>query len=106
MFKKTDSKRSTLYAGFAGVAALALLTACGGGETAPEEEPTAPGGQEDPAQQDPTGESPAEEPMESPGEESPMGDSPAEEGEDVEGAGENDATSTLGFVGNTVSWAL
>lgn len=116
MFKKTDSKRSTLYAGFAGVAALALLTACGGGETAPEEEPTEPGGQEDPAQQDPTGESPAEEPMESPGEgspmgespgeESPMGDSPAEEGEDVEGAGENDATSTLGFVGNTVSWAL
>ena len=66
MFKKTDSNRSKLYAGFAGVAALALFTACGGDEPAPEEEPADPGveqedpAQEDPAQEDPMGESPAE----------------------------------------------
>ena len=93
VFKKTDSNRSKLYAGFAGVAALALFTACGGDEPAPEEEPADPGvEQEDPAQEDPMGEDPAEgdspaegeapaegdDPAEDPAQEDPMGESPAE----------------------------
>lgn len=128
MFKKTDSNRSKLYAGFAGVAALALFTACGGDEPTEEESPADPGvEQEDPAQEDPMqedpaeGDSPAEEdPMgESPAEEDPMGESPAEgdspaeedpmggeEGAEVEGAGEDNATSLAGLAGNTVSWAV
>ncbi|WP_022869216.1 hypothetical protein [Yaniella halotolerans] len=133
MFKKTDSNRSKLYAGFAGVAALALFTACGGEEPAPEEEPADPGvEQEDPAQEDPMGEDPAEAPAEGdapaedPAEEDPMGESPAEgetppegdapaedpmggeteEGAEIEGAGEDNATSLAGLAGNAVSWAL
>ena len=122
MFKKTDSNRSKLYAGFAGVAALALLTACGGDEPAEEESPADPGvEQEDPMQEDPAGEDPAEEdPMgedpagEDPAEEDPMGEDPAgedpmgEEGGDaeIEGAGENNATSLVGLAGNAVSFAL
>lgn len=39
VFKKIDSNRSKLYAGFAGIAALTLFTACGANEPAPEEEP-------------------------------------------------------------------
>src|SRR5690625_5573675 len=86
----TESKRSKLYAGFAGVAALALFTACGDDTTTPEEE--------EPAQDPTMEEAPAEDPMqESPAEEDPMEESPAEEGADVEGAGENNATSTLGL---------
>ncbi|GAA2036950.1 hypothetical protein GCM10009720_16930 [Yaniella flava] len=97
MFKKTDSNRSKLYAGFAGVAALALLTACGGDEPAEEESPADPGvEQEDPMQEDPAGEDPAEE--------DPMG----EEGgaAEIEGAGEDNATSLVGLAGNAVSFAL
>ena len=106
VFKKTDSKRSKLYAGFAGVAALALFTACGGDDTTPEEEPVDPGVQEDPAE-DPNQEAPAEDPMQEDPAEDPAEDPMGEEGgTDVEGAGENDATSTLGFAGNSVSWAL
>ena len=100
MFKKTDSNRSKLYAGFAGVAALALFTACGGDEPTEEESPADPGvEQEDPAQEDPMGESPAE--GDSPAED-PMG----EEGAEIEGAGEDNATSLAGLAGNTVSWAV
>ena len=94
MSNMTDSKRSKLYAGFAGIAALALLTACGGDDTAPEEEP---GTQEEPAE-DPNME-------ESPMEQDPAED-PAEEDADVEGAGADDATSTVGLIGGSVSWAL
>ncbi len=102
MFNTNVSKRSKLYTGFAGVAALALLTACGGDEPAQEEEPTDPGVEQqdpmqDPTQEDPMQESPAEDPMED-----DMGD----EGNEVEGAGENNATSTLGFLSPSVSWAL
>lgn len=94
MFKKIDSKRSKLYAGFAGVAALALFTACGADEPTQEEEPADPGvEQEDPMQEDPMDEDPAED---------PMGDEDA----DVEGAGESDATSTVGLAGSTISWGL
>lgn len=103
MFKKTDSNRSKLYAGFAGVAALALFTACGGDEPAPEEEPADPGvEQEDPAQEDPMGEDPAE--GDAPAED-PMGGE-TEEGAEIEGAGEANATSLVGLAGNAVSWAL
>src|SRR5699024_8536480 len=118
VFKKTDSNRSKLYAGFAGVAALALFTACGGDEPTEEESPADPGvEQEDPAQEDPMQEDPAE--GDSPAEEDPMGESPAEgdspaeedpmggeEGAEVEGAGEDNATSLAGLAGNTVSWAV
>lgn len=100
MSKLTDSKRSKLYAGFAGVAALALFTACAD-DTTPEEEPAEPGVQEDPAQ-DPNQEDPAQDPME----EDPMQDDPADDGADVEGAGESNATSTLGLTGSSVSWSL
>ena len=97
MSKLINSKRSKLYAGFAGVAALALFTACAD-DTTPEEEPAEPGVQEDPAQ-DPN----QEDPMQDDG----MQDDPMEDGgADVEGAGENNATSTLGLTGNAVSWAL
>lgn len=100
MFKKTDSKRSKLYAGFAGVAALALFTACGGDDTTPEEEPVDPGVQEDPA------EDPNQDPAEDPMQEDPAEDPMQDDGTDVEGAGENNATSTLGLAGNAVSWTL
>ena len=135
VFKKTDSNRSRLYTGFAGIAALALFTACGGDEPAPEEEPADPGvEQEDPAQEDPMGEDPAEgdSPAEDPAQEDPMGEDPAEgdspaegeapaegdapaedpmggeteEGAEIEGAGEANATSLVGLAGNAVSWAL
>ena len=97
MFKMTESKRSKLYTGFLGVAALALFAACAD-DTAPEEEPAEePTVQEDPAQD------PAEE---DPMQEDPMEEDPGTEGEDVEGAGESDATSTLGLLGGSVSWAL
>ncbi|GAA4471502.1 hypothetical protein GCM10023190_00740 [Enteractinococcus fodinae] len=103
MFKITNSKRSKLYAGFAGVAALALFTACAE-DTTPEEEPAEPGMQEEPAQ-DPNMEDPAEDPNQDPAED-PMQEDPADDGTDVEGAGESNATSTVGLVGNSVSWAL
>lgn len=103
MFKKIDSKRSKLYAGFAGVAALALFTACGADEPTQEEEPADPGvEQEDPMQEDPMDEDPAEDPMDEDPAEDPMGDEDA----DVEGAGESDATSTVGLAGSTISWGL
>ena len=115
VFKKTDSNRSKLYAGFAGIAALALFTACGGDEPAPEEEPADPGvEQEDPAQEDPMGEDPAEGDSPAEGEAPAEGDAPAEdpmggeteEGAEIEGAGEANATSLVGLAGNAVSWAL
>lgn len=97
MSKLINSKHSKLYAGFAGVAALALFTACAD-DTTPEEEPAEPGVQEDPAQ-DPN----QEDPMQDDG----MQDDPMEDGgADVEGAGENNATATTGLTGNAVSWAL
>lgn len=117
MFMKTDSNRSKLYAGFAGVAALALFTACGGDEPTQEEEPADTGVEqedpmqeedpaEDPAQEDPMEEDPAEgeDPAEDPAQEDPMQD----EGDDaeVEGAGEDNATSLVGLAGNAVSWAI
>lgn len=116
VFKKTDSNRSKLYTGFAGIAALALFTACGGDEPT-EEEPADPGveqedpAQEDPAQEDPMGEDPAEGDApaegEDPAQEDPMGDETGgEEGAEIEGAGENNATSLVGLAGNAVSWAL
>lgn len=96
MFKMTESKRSKLYTGFLGVAALTLFAACAD-DTAPEEEPAQePTVQEDPAQD------PAEDPMQ----EDPMEEDPATEGDDVEGAGDSSATSTLGLIGGSVSWAL
>src|SRR5690625_4669466 len=50
VFKMTESKRSKLYTGFLGVAALTLFAACAD-DTAPEEEPAEdPAVQEDPAQ--------------------------------------------------------
>ena len=100
MFKMTESKRSKLYTGFLGVAALALFAACAD-DTAPEEEPAEdPAMQEDPAQ-DPTEEDPMQD--------DPMEEDPGMEGtetEDVEGAGDSDATSTLGLFGSSVSWSL
>lgn len=90
MFKTTESKRSKLYTGLLGVAALTLFAACAD-DTTPEEEP----GQDPTMQEDP-----AQDPMQ----EDPMVEDPGTEGDDVEGAGESDATSTLGF--KTVSWAL
>ncbi|GAA4111575.1 hypothetical protein [Enteractinococcus coprophilus] len=104
MFKENVSKRSKLYAGFAGVAALALFTACA--DDPAQEEPVDPGveqqdpTQDDPMQEDPLQESPAEDPMQ----ESPAED-PGTEGE-IDGAGVDSATSTVGFVGNSISWAL
>lgn len=110
MFKEIVSKRSKLYAGFAGIAALALFSACAD-EPAQEEEPVDPGvEQQDPTQQDPMQEDPATDPMQEDPAEDPMQDAPAEdtgtEGGDVEGAGDDSATSTLGFLGASVSWGL
>jgi len=101
VFKEKVSKRSKLYTGFAGIAALALFSACAD-EPAQEEEPVDPEvEQQDPMQEDPMQEDPAEDPMQ---------DAPAEdtdtEGGDVEGAGDDSATSTLGFLGASVSWGL
>lgn len=109
MFKDIVSKRSKLYAGFAGVAALALFTACGSEEPAPEEEPVDPGVEQQDPTQAPLQESPMQEsPMqEEPNQEDPLQEEPMQEDTgEVEGAGEDRATSTLGFVGTTVSWAL
>ena len=107
MFKEKVSKRSKLYAGFAGVAALALFTACADDPAQEEEEePVDPGVeqqdpmQDDPMQEDPMQESPAEDPMQ----ESPA-EVPGSE-DDVEGAGVDSATSIIGFFSNSVSWAL
>lgn len=109
MFKEIVSKRSKLYAGFIGVAALALFTACGADEPTQEEQPADPEvEQQDPTQEDPM-QSPAEDPMQESPAEDPMQEDPtddmSDDGSEVEGAGDS-ATSTLGFVGSSVSWAL
>lgn len=105
MVKTTDSSRSKLYAGLAGVAALALFSACGTDE--PTQEEPAPADpeveQEDPAQEDPMGQDPAE--GEDPAED-PMQDDSMEEDTEVEGAGIDEATSIVGLAGNAVSWSL
>lgn len=90
MFNASHSKRSKLYAGFAGVAALALLTACGDSDTTPPEEgPVDPGVQEQPMPEDPMQE-----------QEDPM----VEDEENLEGAGS--PTSTVGFLGSSIGWGL
>lgn len=92
MLSKTVSQRSKLYGGFAAIAALALFTACDANEPT-QEDPVDPGvEQEDPMQDDPMQDDPADD----------LGD----EGNEVEGAGQNNATSLLGFTGSTHSWAL
>lgn len=115
MFKKNNFQRSALYTGFAGVSALALLTACSGDDTVPEEEPVDPGVQEDPMQeplQDDGSDAPGETPMqEDAPAEDPMQEDTAEdpaEGEetDIDGADEDASTSTTGFLGNSISWSL
>lgn len=97
MLKKTDAHRSKLYVGFAGVAALALFTACGADEPTQEEEPADP----EVEQEDPMQEDPADDPMQD-----DPADDPMEDDAEIEGAGVHDATSTVGLVGNTVSWGL
>lgn len=107
MVQTTEWKRSKLYAGFVGVVALGLMTACADGP-AQEEDPVDPGmEQQDPMQEDPMQDNPApEEPLQEDPAEDSMTDDTENDGAEIEGAVHQDVTSLLGISGTTSSWSL